>query len=215
MSQKTKRRFNIVIRASFSVAAWSHAAPRIFYSDLDSGPSAGGQNNQGAFVTIYGNGFGGSRGSSFVSVGGGKADNYRIWTNTKIAFQLGSSAKSGEIVVHGDRIGTSNGVPFVVRPGKIYFVATSGKDTNSGGFTSPWRTIVKAKNSIAPGDIAYVMDGVTQNGMDDYNASLAIASSGAPGRPKAPIAHPGARVTIGAVAGPDARARLFSHLRSQ
>src|SRR5215467_7847169 len=33
------------------------AHPRILYSDLESGPNLGGQNNGGAFVTLYGRGF--------------------------------------------------------------------------------------------------------------------------------------------------------------
>ena len=29
-------------------------APRLFFSDLDSGPNSGGENNNGAYVTLYG-----------------------------------------------------------------------------------------------------------------------------------------------------------------
>ncbi len=54
-------------------------APRVFYSDLESGPNTGGQNGQGAFVTIYGNGFGATRGSSVVTVGGIAAHAYPTW----------------------------------------------------------------------------------------------------------------------------------------
>ena len=46
-------------------------SPVIFYSDLTSGPNTGGQNNQGVFVTIWGNNFGSSQGSSSITVGGG------------------------------------------------------------------------------------------------------------------------------------------------
>src|SRR5215831_12713935 len=74
-------------------------SPSIFFSDLDSGPNTGGQKNRGAFVTIWGNGFGAQRGSSTVTVGGGAAADYPIWTDTKITFQLGSAAKTGDIVV--------------------------------------------------------------------------------------------------------------------
>ena len=48
---------------------------RIFFTDLTSGPRSGGQDDKGAFVTIYGNGFGETRGASTVTVGGGEADN--------------------------------------------------------------------------------------------------------------------------------------------
>src|SRR5690349_9067797 len=43
-------------------------APRIFFSDLESGPNTGGQNNRGVFVTIWGKGFGAERGRSMVTV---------------------------------------------------------------------------------------------------------------------------------------------------
>src|SRR5579864_323046 len=94
------------------------SSPRIFFSDLESGPSIGGKANAGAWVTIWGKGFGAERGSSTVTVGGGAAVDYPIWTDSKITFQLGPAAKSGNIVVNlrgkdGNR--SSNGVPFTIR----------------------------------------------------------------------------------------------------
>src|SRR6476661_9364112 len=77
----------------------ANTSPRIFFSDLDSGPNIGGQKNHGVWVTIWGKGFGAARGSSTVTVGGGAAAEYPIWTDTKITFQLGSRAKTGDIVV--------------------------------------------------------------------------------------------------------------------
>ena len=185
-----------------AMLSWSQQAPHIFFSDLDSGPNTGGQNDKGAFVTIYGKGFGNDRGPATVSVGGGQADNYPVWTDSKIGFQLGNAARSGDIVVHVGGT-SSNGVPFVVRPGSIYFVSVAGNDHHSGSFKSPWRTIVKAKNSIAAGDIAYVMNGADQIVLDDFDASLAIASSGVAGRPKALAVYPGARAMIGSAGGPE------------
>src|SRR6476619_5007855 len=114
--------------------------PRIFFSDLESGPNTGGQNNHGVWVTIWGKGFGAERGKSAVTIGGGEAAGYPIWTDTKITFQLGPAARTGEIVVNpggkNSRAGgaASNGIPLVVRPGKIYFVAVNGSDRHSGSF---------------------------------------------------------------------------------
>ena len=187
----------------WAAAAQGQAAPRIFYSDLESGPNSGGQENQGAFVTIYGRGFGKTRGAATVSVGGGVAENYPLWSDSRIAFQLGHAAKSGAIIVTLPDSSPSNGVPFTVRAGKIHFVATTGNDSGGGSFLSPWRTITKAKDSIHPGDIVYVMDGLRQTGVDDYNASLAIASAGSEGRPKALVAYPNAKVIIGSPSGPE------------
>ncbi len=47
--------------------------PQIFFSDLESGPNVGGQGGNGAFVTIWGKGFGATQGTSSVTVGGGAA----------------------------------------------------------------------------------------------------------------------------------------------
>ncbi|MBP7746929.1 MAG: IPT/TIG domain-containing protein [Phycisphaerae bacterium] len=89
-------------------------APRIFFSDLISGPSHGGYNDAGAIVTLYGNGFGDQRGSATVTIGGGQAAAYLAWSNTRIAVQIGPQASSGDIIVHCGA-GDSNGLPFTVR----------------------------------------------------------------------------------------------------
>lgn len=170
--------------------------PRIFFSDLTSGPNTGGQNNKGAFVTVWGRNFGTSRGTSTVTIGGGLADNYPVWTDTKIVFQLGASAATGNIVV-ATSTGSSNGVPFTIRAGNIYFVATGGNDNNNGSYATPWGTIANAKDSIAAGDIAYILNGVAQTAVDNYNASLAIVSGGTTAAPKALVAYPGATATVG------------------
>ena len=190
-----------ILIALLAGSAWAMPGPpRIFYSDLESGPNTGGQADQGAFVTLYGKGFGANRGNSTVTIGGRLAAGYPIWTDSKIAFQLGSGAQTGKIVV---TVGgqASNEVPFVVRSGRIYFVATSGADHNSGSFSAPWRTIVKAVKSMGSGDIVYVMDGVAQASVDDFDACLSIRSSGSKGRPKALVAYPGARAAVGVETG--------------
>lgn len=201
--QPIVQRIALLIILAASGFSQSLLPPRIFYSDLDSGPGVGGEHNKGAIVTIYGKGFGGVRGTSTVSVGGQSAERYLFWSDSRIAFQVGNGGKSGDIAVHIPDVGVSNGVPFVVRPGRIFFVAATGSNSNPGSFESPWRTIVKAKNAMAPGDIAYVMDGITQIGVDDYGASLAIASAGQPGRPIALVAYPGAKVVVGSASGPE------------
>jgi hypothetical protein len=192
------------------------APPRIFFSDLESGPNTGGQNNHGVWVTVWGKGFGAERGSSTVTIGGGEAADYPIWTETKITFQLGPAAKTGDIVVsvraEGDKTRSElaprsgNGLPFVVRAGKIFFVAVNGSDRSSGSLDSPWRTIVHAKNKLSAGDVAYIKDGVAQISEDSFTAYVSMdrdggGNSGKPDAPKALVAYPGARVTIGKARG--------------
>ncbi|HMF41591.1 MAG TPA: choice-of-anchor Q domain-containing protein [Polyangia bacterium] len=189
------------------------AGAALFFSDLTSGPNQGGQDGKGAFVTVWGNGFGATQGASTVTIGGGAADSYPIWTATRITFQLGAAAATGNIVVHVAGKGDSNGLPFTVRAGNIYFVTGSGSDSAAGSFAAPWKTIPKAKNTIAAGDIAYLGvragDTVSQTSEDTtsaYRCALGMSAndagnSGTSAAPKALVAYPGATVTIGAVSG--------------
>jgi IPT/TIG domain len=185
----------------------------LFFSDLTSGPNSGGQSDKGAYVTIFGNGFGDTQGTSTVTIGGGAADNYPIWTNTKITFQLGGSAKTGDIVAHVAGKGDSNALPFTVRTGAIYFVSASGSDSNDGSFANPWKTIPKAKNSILAGDIAYLgtsagdtLAQTVEDSSSPYRCALGMSAndgtnSGTATAPKALVAYPGASVTVGVVSG--------------
>jgi hypothetical protein len=170
--------------------------PVFFYSDLESGPNIGGEGGNGVFVTVWGRNFGATRGDSTITVGGGAVAAYRTWSETMITFQLGATSKAGSIVL-ATGTGTSNPLPFTVRAGSIYFVSATGNDGSDGSFAHPWASVVQAKNSMAPGDITYLMDGVLQAVEEENSACLSIERSGEPGRPMALLAYPGARATIG------------------
>ena len=179
------------------------AAPRLFFTDLESGPNTGGEGGLGVFISIYGEGFGSERGASTVTIGGQEVARYVLWEADNaprkldmIVVQPGPDVKSGDIVVTINR-DASHPLPFSVRPGRIYFVSTTGDDSSDGSFEHPWRTIAFAENSLAPGDTAYVLDGVTQSSEDNYGAALSLESSGEEDAPKALIAYPGAAATIG------------------
>ena len=188
-------------------------APALLFSDITSGPNAGGENGNGAYVTIYGNYLGASQGSSTVTAGGGAMVNCVTWGAAwlwyqKITCQLGPHAATGSLLVtvNGQ---ASNPLPFTVAPGNIYFVATSGSDQNSGAFAAPWRTLLKARGAMLPGDITYALDGVTQSTDDGSGWDTAFLLSGgdqgnwcaAAGLPRALVAYPGATVTIGNPSG--------------
>ncbi|HZU31423.1 MAG TPA: choice-of-anchor Q domain-containing protein [Candidatus Angelobacter sp.] len=182
------------------------APPRIYFSDLESGPNTGGQGNNGVWVTIWGKGFGATQGTSTITIGGGAAASYPLWSDGKITFQLGPAAGTGNILVNVPGVGTSNGLPFTVRTGNIFFVSTTGNDANTGTFASPWKTIPKAKNSIGVGDTAYIENGVAQTSEDNFTAYLSMDNNGASNSgtataPKALIAYPNASVTVGVAGG--------------
>ena len=197
---------SLLLLALSAAVAGAQTAPRIFFSDLESGPNTGGQNNKGVWVTIWGKNFGATQGTSTVTIGGGAADNYPLWSDAKIIFQLGLNAKTGSLVVNVPGVGTSNALPFTVRAGNVFFVATTGNDANTGTFAAPWQTIVKAKNAIAAGDTAYIENGVAQTSEDNFTAYLSMdnagsSNSGTATAPKALIAYPNATATVGVAGG--------------
>src|SRR2546426_1021827 len=100
--------------------------PVIFFSDLESGPNIGGQNDNGTILTLYGKRFGPTQGGSTITVGGGHVASYLLWSDSKVAVAIGANAATGSVVVHTS-VGGSNGVPFTLRPGNIYFASPAGR----------------------------------------------------------------------------------------
>lgn len=197
------RRFALLATAILPLllarAAWA-GGPAIFYTDLTIGPASGGQQDQGAIVTLFGTGFGVVQGSTRVTLAGAAVYKVLRWSNEQIAVQIGATAHSGPLQVIGGQ-GASNTIDFTVAPGAIYLVSPQGRDQGPGDWNRPWRTIAHAAHSMRPGDITYVLDGSAQNGIDNYHASLSIQSSGLPGRPIALLAYPGAHAEIGEIQG--------------
>lgn len=183
------------IFCSLLFASLAFAQPRLFYSDLDSGPATGGLNNNGVFVTVYGKGFGVTQGTSSVTVSGATAVTYQVWSDTKITFQPGAKAQSGNIVVNG-----SNPLPFTVRAGNIFLVTTTGSDAAAGTFAAPWKTALHALAAIAPGDTVYIRTGagpVVDDGQGWSSCFTLGGNAGTAGNPKAFVAYPGDTVVWG------------------
>lgn len=206
----------IVLLAGATVALAQ--APALFFTDLTSGPATGGENGNGAYVTLYGERFGATQGASTVSLNGSTAALRVVsWGGTwldyqKIVVQVMSGASSGNLVVTVNGL-PSNGLPFTVRSGNIFFISTSGSDSNNGSFASPWKTLLKVKG-LKAGDIAYAMNGVSQPGDDGggTNASLGLfnnVASGNAANPIALVAYPGATVTVGSNNGPNYGLRTY------
>ena len=172
-------------------------APVVLFSDMTDGPTTGwdGSNTKGAAVTIWGYGFGSSRGSSYVTVGGVNLTNdsdYAEWGATtnpqtasgqqRITFHLNSSMITGgtapntSISVHTAN-GISGTIPFHCRAiggTHIYFLDDTGSDAGAGSLTSPWKTGAKVRATAKAGDIFYLRAGVytsTDNAL--YSASHA------------------------------------------
>lgn len=190
------------------LALAAQAAPSIFYTDILGGPATGGEFGNGAYVTIYGRGFGAS-GSVTLN---GAATIVKTWQQSggvgdqpldKACVQIGSKATSGSLVLT-NASGASNPIAFSVVAGNIYFVATTGSDSAAGTFAAPWRTMLKARGAMAPGDITYVRAGAGQTADDGngWSTSLLLdANAGTAAAPKAFVAYPGESATIGSITG--------------
>jgi len=61
--------------------------------------------------------------------------------------------------------------------GKTYYVSTTGSNSNSGTFYSPWKTIEYAMTKTSPGDTVYIMAGIYY----DTTITTWSAASGTPG----------------------------------
>ncbi|MEW6109469.1 MAG: hypothetical protein AB1632_09935 [Nitrospirota bacterium] len=194
--------------------------PVLNFSDLTNGPRTGngdGQaTNHGAIVTIWGNNLGATQGTSKVYIGipGGtyvEAAHYYYWKNAdgilpsgpadlysrhkmqEIAFSIPSTAPTGSqkiwVVVNGV---SSNQLDFnVTTSGNIYFVKTTGSDTNPGTWSNPWRSMDYAASAgrVNAGDVVYFCDGVQET--DGFRVYYI---KGTPNNLIGLIAYPGGRV---------------------
>jgi len=169
----------VLLGVLFSIAGIVYAEqPVIYFSDITDAPVAGweGSSSKGAAVSVWGINLGSSRGSSYVTVGGenltsdsdyaewGAAENPRTARNLqRITFWLNSNMSIGSTsITVTTPEGTSSAIPFYCRDkGNIFFVSTSGSDSNSGrSVADAWRTPAKAKKSMEAGDVCYVKGGI-------------------------------------------------------
>jgi hypothetical protein len=190
--------------------------PILFFSDLTSGPKTGNSDislgqtpgQDGAIVTIWGRHlenariFCNSAEAAYYYFRGSATQPANLTTYHQmqmISFQISHLAQDGAgdiyVIVNGNR---SNSLLFTVRSGNIYFVKTNGNDdTGDGSWSKPWRSIPKAVDAIAPGDIAYICDGVNQTTETDASAAVNLSSDGMAGSPKALVVYPGATSKVG------------------
>jgi len=201
--RKTNRARRVAL--GLALAALLHAAPALaapvlFYSDLDSAPG-------GAYVTVWGTGFGTTPGSLHVGSAAVGGANVLSWAEGQVAFRLPSGAGNGISLTDGAGH-TSNTLAFTTRAnGKRYFVSKAdGSDRNNGlaetsqgGRVGPWKTLRPVLGKVAPGDVVYVRSG-TYDEVLSARFGITFYVTGKQGkaeRPIALVAYPGEFPTIG------------------
>ncbi len=196
-------------------AAGGPGGPRLFFSDLTSGPNHGweGSGARGAAVTVWGLGLGAERGSSYVTVNGARLlsdSDYAEWGAAgpargleRITFWVSSRAAAGPggiTVTVGGR--TSNALPFTVRPGRIYFIAPDGSNSRDGRRArrrglrkGPWADFFMANfdsnRRLADGDIVYLRAGTYRSAESGGFAMHVRNRSCSAARPCAIVGYPG------------------------
>ena len=78
--------------------------------------------------------------------------------------------------------------------GNIYYVSTTGNDSNPGTETLPWKTIQKAANTLVAGDTVLVRGGVYD--VPNNGNPIILKNSGTASQYITYKAHPGETVTI-------------------
>lgn len=195
----------------FLIPSITLADPVILYTDILSGPNTGGENNNGAYLSIFGKGFGTTRGTSTVTINGVEVAAYKQWGAPSkvydshgiqvITVQPGPNVLSGSIVVTVNGEKSNSNQTFTVQSGKIFFTDyANGNDMNDGSINSPKKSVQNLWNDRSvynPGDII-VMRGqtytVAQAG--DTFVKFRSNSMGTPENPTIIMGYPGEDVFI-------------------
>ena len=165
--------FSIAVISTPTMAA--AGGPLALYTDLISGPNSGGENNQGAYLSIFGKNFGSSGMGTTVKalIGGVEVGSYRYLGPSRgrpdiqqLTVQVGAlgnpapgTALPIQVTVNGAASNTDQ--TFMVNPGRMLFVDNvKGKDSKAviGDISHPFRHVQTATLSGAwgeaqPGDI--------------------------------------------------------------
>ncbi|MBI3898275.1 MAG: right-handed parallel beta-helix repeat-containing protein [Gammaproteobacteria bacterium] len=209
VTMSTARNVTATFTASVPPTA---GGPRLFYTDIVTGPNTGGEDNHGAYLTLFGAGFGDPQSSgvpqpgSQVTINNVPVAAYKQWSNTKITVQPGTGVTSGAIRVTVDGKPSNVDQTFTVvnnddagAASKIWFVALSGNDATCvpNDITRPCRLITETINrtNFTAGDHLVIRGGTWSDVYAQYSSFFSIAHKG--GTSTAPIAimgYPGESV---------------------
>lgn len=171
-------------------ASQSALQPIILYTDIIAGPNSGGENNNGAYLTLFGLGFGEASNlgtTTKVFIKDVEVSDYKYFGLAftqflgsakpiqMISIQVGALGNPTpgtelpiKLVVDGQTSNTDH--TFAVQPGDMVYVSKAGSDTSGdGSFENPYRLVQNpsksnpAWNSWGPGDTIVLREGTWQD----------------------------------------------------
>jgi hypothetical protein len=185
------------------------AAPVIFYTDITSGPNTGGENNNGAYISIFGKNFGTNLSNVKVYIGGGEVARYMYLAPSygredvqQLSVQLGANTKTGAIKVSVSGLDSNTDKTLTVRNGNMYYISQSGSDAGScGSFSSPCRTVNHAvRDLVHPGDLVIIRGGIWDLASGNENLVsgrwIRPTTTGAAGNPITVYGYPSETITV-------------------
>jgi len=155
----------------------------VLFTDVPSGPVSGGENNLGAYLSIFGRNLGDPSGlgtTTKVTIGGVAVANYRYLGPSKVSARLGMQelvvqvgglagktlGSAQPVVVSVNGTASNANVTFTPNPGHVLFVSLSGNDSSAvvGDIAHPFRTLQTgmsggAFGAMHPGDQIVVRGG--------------------------------------------------------
>jgi IPT/TIG domain len=200
----------------------SASRPIILFTDVISGPNAGGEGDNGIYLTIFGTHFGATQGKSKVTINGKAVAQYLLWSDTKIGVQVGH-VSTGPIVVIAGGVSSNLNLTFTVRSGRLFYIGASIDNSTAtcagGTYAKPWglanfaskieaaytramRTPHFYYNCMTPGDTLVFLNGVSYPYFDGagWHSSLTLEDTREPAtssRFYTFMARPGASVQLG------------------
>lgn len=170
----------------------------ILFVDAPAGPVRGGPNDLGVPITLYGKGFGASRGDARVTINGVEVASYLQWgrdlaANSAlevIVVQPGSGIGAGAIAVErGGKISNTD-YSFSPTAGNIFYVAPSGSDGANCTEAAPCATILHAATDLMRAGDALLVRGGDLND-DEVWIRHDMGHSGSAAAPKIIRNYPG------------------------
>lgn len=195
------------VYAAFALPGSRLGPPVVLYTDIVSGPDTGGENGDGAYLSIFGKNFGANLSNVKVYVGGGEVARYLYlgpsngrFDVQQLSVQLGPRVQTGAIRVDIGGASSNTNRTFTVVPGKIFYVSLAGSDTGGaiGEVGRPFRTVqgVFDRSDFGPGDFIVVRGG-NYSDVGHYGSFFSVRyKGGTSGAPVTIMGYPGEIVNL-------------------